>query len=60
MPASVESIPTSADMEDHVSMGVHAAHKLSAVVANARSVLAIEGLCAAQGLDLLGMTTSPR
>jgi len=58
MPASVESIPTSADMEDHVSMGVHAAHKLSAVVANTRSVLAIEGLCAAQGLDLLGMTSS--
>jgi len=58
MPASVESIPTSADMEDHVSMGVHAAHKLSAVVANTRNVLAIEGLCAAQGLDLLGMTSS--
>jgi len=58
MPASVESIPTSADMEDHVSMGVHAAHKLSAVVVNTRNVLAIEGLCAAQGLDLLGMTSS--
>ncbi len=58
MPASVESIPTSADMEDHVSMGVHAAHKLSAVVANTRNVLAIEGLCAAQGLDLLRMTSS--
>jgi histidine ammonia-lyase len=58
MPASVESIPTSADMEDHVSMGVHAAHKLAAVVTNTRSVLAIEALCAAQGLDLLGMTSS--
>ena len=58
MPASVESIPTSADMEDHVSMGVHAAHKLAAVVANTRNVLAIESLCAAQGLDLLGMTSS--
>ena len=34
MPASVESISTSADMEDHVSMGVHAAHKLAAVVTN--------------------------
>ena len=59
MPASVESIPTSADMEDHVSMGVHAAHKLAAVVANTRNVLAIEALCAAQGLDLLGMTSAP-
>ena len=58
MPASVESIPTSADMEDHVSMGVHAAHKLAAVVANTRNVLAIESLCGAQGLDLLGMTSS--
>lgn len=58
MPASVESIPTSAEMEDHVSMGVHAAHKLAAVVANTRDVLAIEALCAAQGLDLLGMTSS--
>ncbi len=59
MPASVESIPTSADMEDHVSMGVHAAHKLAAVVTNTRNVLAIEALCAAQGLDLLGMTSAP-
>ena len=57
--ASVESITTSADMEDHVSMGVHAAHKLAAVVTNTRNVLAIEALCAAQGLDLLGMTSAP-
>ncbi len=53
-PASVESIPTSAGMEDHVSMGVHAAHKFAEVVRNTREVLAIEALCAAQGLDLLG------
>jgi histidine ammonia-lyase len=58
MPASVDSISTSADMEDHVSMGVHAAHKLAAVVTHTRDVLAIESLCAAQGLDLLGMTSS--
>ena len=58
MPASVESIPTSADMEDHVSMGVHAAHKLAAVVRNTRDVLAIESLCAVQGLDLLGKSSS--
>jgi histidine ammonia-lyase len=57
-PASVESLPTSAGMEDHVSMGVHAAHKLVAVLRNTRDVLAIEALCAAQGLDLIGATTS--
>ena len=58
-PASVESVPTSAGMEDHVSMGVHAAHKLTDVVRNTREVLAIEALCAAQGLDLLETTTGP-
>jgi len=58
-PASVESLPTSAGMEDHVSMGVHAAHKLTEVVRNTREVLAIEALCGAQGLDLLGATTGP-
>lgn len=58
-PASVESLPTSAGMEDHVSMGTHAAHKLSAVVRNTRDVLAIEALCAAQGLDLLGARVGP-
>ena len=39
-------------------MGVHAAHKLAAVVRNTRDVLAIESLCAAQGIDLLEATTS--
>jgi histidine ammonia-lyase len=58
-PASVLSMPTSAGMEDHVSMGTHAAHKLAAVVRNTRDVLAIEALCAAQGLDLLNTTTAP-
>jgi histidine ammonia-lyase len=58
-PASVESVPTSAGMEDHVSMGVHAAHKLVDVVRNTREVLAIEALCAAQGLDLLETTAGP-
>ena len=51
-PASVDSIPTSAGREDHVSMGVHAADKLQRVVDNVRNVLAIELLCAAQGLHL--------
>ncbi len=58
-PASVESVPTSAGMEDHVSMGAHAAHKLAAVVRNTRDVLAIEALCAAQGLDLLAARVGP-
>lgn len=51
-PASVDSIPTSAGREDHVSMGVHAADKLLRIVDNVRNVLAIELLCAAQGLSL--------
>jgi len=50
-PASVDSIPTSAGREDHVSMGTWAARKLAAVVDNARLVLAVELLEAAQGLD---------
>ncbi len=52
-PASVDSIPTSADKEDHVSMGMGAALKLQAVVANTRRILGIELLAAAQGIDLL-------
>jgi histidine ammonia-lyase len=51
-PASVDSIPSSAGREDHVSMGVHAADKLARIVDNVRHVLAIEYLCAAQGVDL--------
>jgi len=52
-PASVDSIPTSADQEDHVSMGAWAARKAGRVVTNTRRVLAMEVLSAAQGLDLL-------
>ncbi|MDX1644016.1 MAG: histidine ammonia-lyase, partial [Thermoanaerobaculia bacterium] len=52
-PASVDSIPTSAGKEDHVSMGMGAALKLGRVVANVRQILAIELLAAAQGVDLL-------
>ena len=52
-PASIDSIPTSADKEDHVSMGMGAALKLRTVVANTRRVLAIELVAAAQGIDLL-------
>jgi histidine ammonia-lyase len=51
-PAGVDSIPTSAMQEDHVSMGWGAARKLRASVANLRRILAIELVCAARGLDL--------
>jgi histidine ammonia-lyase len=52
-PASVDSIPTSANKEDHVSMGTIAARKCRAIVENAEHVLAIELLCGCQALDLL-------
>jgi histidine ammonia-lyase len=51
-PASVDTIPTSANREDHVSMGVTAARHADLVVGNTAKVLGIELLCAAQGLDL--------
>lgn len=50
-PASVDTIPTSAGQEDHVSMGTAAAVKALRAVANLRAILAIEFLCAAQGLE---------
>jgi len=50
-PASVETIPTSGSQEDHVSMGWGAARKLWDVLINTRRVLAIEILCATQGLE---------
>lgn len=51
-PASVDSIPSSAGKEDHVSMGATAALKLATIEDHVRTVLAIELLCAAQGIDL--------
>jgi histidine ammonia-lyase len=57
-PAAIDSIPTSADKEDHVSMGMGAALKLGRVVDNVRWVLAIELTAAAQGIDLLRPLTS--
>lgn len=50
-PSSVDTIPTSANQEDHVSMGATAALRLREALDRATSVLAIEALCAAQGLD---------
>jgi histidine ammonia-lyase len=52
-PASVDSIPTSADQEDHVSMGTIAARKASNILENAQNVIAIEYMCACQGIDYL-------
>lgn len=52
-PASVDSIPTSANQEDHVSMGVTAARKFREIEKNTRTVVAIEMLAAAQALDFL-------
>jgi histidine ammonia-lyase len=51
-PASVDSLPTSAMQEDHVSMGWGAARKLRTSVANLARILAVELVCAARGLDL--------
>ena len=52
-PASVDSIPTSADKEDHVSMGTIAARKARDIVRNVELILAMELLCATQGLEFL-------
>ncbi|MPY66420.1 histidine ammonia-lyase [Deinococcus sp. SDU3-2] len=54
-PASVDSIPTSANQEDHVSMGAHGARQLRQIVDNVTSVLAVELLAAAQALDFGGL-----
>jgi histidine ammonia-lyase len=52
-PHSVDSIPTSANQEDYVSMGMGAARRIQPMLANLRNVLAIELLSASQGIDLL-------
>lgn len=52
-PASVHSLPTSADQEDHNSMGWHSALRARQVVTNVEAILALEALGAAQGIDLL-------
>lgn len=53
-PASVDSIPSSANQEDHVSMGTIAARKAADILKNARRVLAMEIMCACQTIDLRG------
>jgi histidine ammonia-lyase len=57
-PASVDSLPTSANQEDHVSMATFAARRLQSMIANTGRILAIEWLAAAQGIDFLRPLTS--
>jgi histidine ammonia-lyase len=60
-PHSVDSIPTSANQEDYVSMGMAAARRIHPMLANLQKVLAIELLSACQGLDLLApLRTGPK
>ncbi len=54
-PASVDSIPTSANQEDHVSMGLNSARKAFDIAGNLENVLAVECICAAQALDFVGL-----
>lgn len=59
-PHSVDSLPTSANQEDHVSMAPAAGRRLWEMAANTRGVIAVEWLAACQGIDLReGLTTSP-
>jgi histidine ammonia-lyase len=58
-PASVESIPTSGMQEDHVSMGWGAARKLDMVITNTMRVIAVELMCAAQGVDQRPLDPAP-
>jgi len=58
-PASVDSIVTSGNQEDHVSMGWHAVRKAHQVLDNVQTVLAVELLCAVQGVDLRADAASP-
>src|SRR4029453_16311785 len=59
-PAGVDTIPTSANKEDHVSMSMSAALKAERAVGRAREVIAIEVLCACQAIDPLApLETSP-
>ena len=59
-PSSIDSLPTSANQEDHVSMATHAARRLGPMVGNSSAIIAIELLAAAQGVDLRApLATSP-
>ncbi len=59
-PCSVDSTPTSANQEDHVSMAAHGARRLMDMADNLRHIIAIEWMCAAQGIELRApIETSP-
>jgi histidine ammonia-lyase len=58
-PAVVDSIPTSANQEDHVSMAAHGARRLAAMQENLAAIIAIKLLAAGQGCDFLKHTSSP-
>lgn len=61
VPASVDSTPTSANQEDHVSMACHGARRLTDMADNLAGILAVEAIAAAQGVDLRApLATSPR
>ena len=53
-PASVDSIPSSANQEDHVSMGTIGARHANQIIQNSRKVIAIEAICAVQGVEYRG------
>ncbi len=55
-PASIDSIPTSANQEDHVSMGTIAGRKLDQINSNLAGILAVEALCACQAVELAGIS----
>ncbi|WP_062226590.1 histidine ammonia-lyase [Aureimonas frigidaquae] len=60
-PASVDSTPTSANQEDHVSMACHGARRLQAMTANLAGIIGIEAMTAAQGVELRApLRTSPQ
>lgn len=58
-PASVDTIPSSANVEDHVSMGATAALKMRVVANNLETILALEAFCAAQGIDFRRKVLGP-
>lgn len=59
-PTVIDSTPTSANQEDHVSMAAHGARRLSRMVDNLNVILGVEALCAAQGIEFRApLTTSP-
>ena len=60
-PCSIDSTPTSANQEDHVSMAAHAARRLGKMNQNLSVILGVELICAAQGIEFRApLTTSPR